>query len=189
MAFTEKEIIAKLGPLAALAGTWEGQKGDDTAPSDDRGTEKNLFKERMVFTPFGPVDNHEQQLWGLRYSTTAWRLDEDDAFHEELGYWLWDPKREEVYRCFLVPRGVALIAGGKAKADSKSFRLEADCGSETFGICSNPFLDEEFKTVRYELTVTLNEDGSLSYDEDTQLKMKGKDTLFHHRDQSQLTLI
>ncbi len=26
------EIIKNLGPLAALAGTWEGDKGDDTAP-------------------------------------------------------------------------------------------------------------------------------------------------------------
>jgi len=39
----------ELGPLAGLVGTWEGEKGDDTAPSDDRGTENNKYKERMVF--------------------------------------------------------------------------------------------------------------------------------------------
>jgi hypothetical protein len=77
------DIVSKLGPLAALAGTWEGEGGADVAPSDDRGTETNAYRERLVLSPFGPVDNHEQKLWGLRYATTAWRLGEADAFHEE----------------------------------------------------------------------------------------------------------
>lgn len=76
-------IIEKLGPLAPLAGIWEGDKGDDTAPADDRGTEVNKFRERMTFEPFGPVNNHEQELYGLRYRTTAWRLGAEDPFHEE----------------------------------------------------------------------------------------------------------
>ena len=59
---------------------------------------------------------------------------------------------------------------------------EAEVGSETFGICSNPFLDEEFKTVRYELEVTIHDGGSFSYAEDTQLRMKGRADLFHHTD-------
>jgi hypothetical protein len=76
----------ELGPLGRLVGTWEGDKGDDVAPSDDRGTENNKFRERMVFEETGLVQNHEQNLYGLRYRTTAWRLGEDDPFHEELGY-------------------------------------------------------------------------------------------------------
>lgn len=181
------DIIQKLGPLAQLAGIWEGEKGDDTAPSDDRkGTEINKFREQMKFDPFGPVDNHEQQLYGLRYSTTAWRLDEDSPFHEELGYWLWDGKEKQVLRCFIVPRGVTVLAGGTVEPDAKSFELAADVGSETYGICSNTFLDREFKTVRYELKVTLNNDGSLSYEEDTQLKIKNQPDVFHHIDKNTL---
>jgi hypothetical protein len=56
--------LKNLGPLAALAGIWEGDKGDDVAPDDNRGTETNRYRERMRFEPFGPTDNHEQQLWG-----------------------------------------------------------------------------------------------------------------------------
>ena len=67
-------LIAHLGPLAALAGVWEGQKGEDVSPSDDRGTERNQFRERMTFDPMGPVRNHEQTLYGLRYATTVWRI-------------------------------------------------------------------------------------------------------------------
>ena len=62
-----KEIQEQLGPLAALAGVWEGDKGDDTAPADDRlMTETNKFRERMTFEPIKPAQNHEQTLYGLR---------------------------------------------------------------------------------------------------------------------------
>jgi hypothetical protein len=180
------DIIQNLGPLAPLAGIWEGEKGDDTAPSDDRGTETNKFRERMTFDPFGPVNNHEQTLYGLRYSTTAWRLGEDNPFHEELGYWLWDANVKQVLRCFIVPRGVTVIAGGTVEPGAKSFQLSADVGSETYGICSNKFLDKEFKTVHFELQITLHDDGSFSYEEDTQLQIKGQERLFHHIDKNTL---
>ena len=35
-----EEIIKNLGPLAALAGKWEGDKGDDIAPDDDKKEKK-----------------------------------------------------------------------------------------------------------------------------------------------------
>lgn len=180
------EILSKLGPLAALAGTWEGVDGDDTAPSDDRGVEKNLFREHLVLEPFGPVDNHEQHLWGLRYSTVGYRLGVEESFHEETGYWLWDADAKQVFRCFLVPRGISVIAGGTVEPGAKEFELSAELGSPTFGICSNPFLDREFKTVRYELRVTIHDDGSFSYVEDTQMKMPGREAIFHHVDKNHL---
>ncbi len=180
------EIIKNLGPLAPLAGIWEGVKGDDTAPSDDRGKETNKFRERLTFEPIGPVDNHEQKLYGLRYATMAWRLGEDNPFHEERGYWLWDAQAKQVLRCFIVPRGVAVIAGGTVEPGANTFELAADVGSETYGICSNQFLDKEFKTVRYELKVTIHDDQSFSYEEDTQLQIKGRKDLFHHIDKNTL---
>lgn len=176
---------SELGPLAALAGTWEGDKGRDVAPSASRAVDTNLFRERMVFTPIGRVDNHEQTLYGLRYQTTAFRIGVEESFHEEVGYWLWDATRGLVMRCFLVPRGVSVIAGGTARADATSFSLEAKLGSPTFGICSNPFLDEEFKTVAYTLKVTCESD-VLAYEEDTVLVMKGRPEPFHHTDRNTL---
>lgn len=178
------DVIKNLGPLAALAGTWEGEKGDDIAPSDDRGIENNKFRERMVFVPLNPVENHEQKLWGLRYSTTAWRLGETDPFHEEVGYWLWDPQEQQVLRCFIVPRGVTVIAGGTVPANARHFFLSANVGSDTYGICSNKFLDREFKTVRYELKLTFHDANTFTYEEDTQMKLKGRTDLFHHTDRN-----
>ncbi len=183
------DLLKYLGPLAALAGVWEGDKGADVAPSDDRGTEQNAYRERLTFEPFGPVNNHEQQLYGLRYATVAWRLSDGAPFHEETGYWLWDAAAKQVLRCFIVPRGVTVLAGGTVEPDATSFQISADAGSDTYGICSNKFLDREFKTVRYELTITVHGPDSFSYHEDTQLKMKGRSDLFHHTDTNRVTRV
>lgn len=176
------DLMTQLGPLAALAGIWEGDKGADVAPSDDRGTERNAFRERLTFEPFGPVKNHEQQLYGLRYSTVAWRIGDEAPFHEETGYWLWDAAANQVLRCFIVPRGVTVLAGGTVEPHAKTFEISADAGSDTYGICSNKFLDREFKTIRYELSITVHDHASFSYKEDTQLRIKGQPGIFHHTD-------
>lgn len=179
-------LFEQLGPLAHLVGVWEGDKGDDIAPSDDRGTENNKYRERIVFEQVGPIQNHEQNLHVLRYATKAWRIGAEDSFHEELGYWSWEPTTTEVMRCFLIPRGIALIAGGKAAAQDREFRLEATNGSCTFGVCTSPFLDREFKILSYHLTVRIHDESKFSYEQDTVLKIPGQTEPFHHRDSNTL---
>ncbi len=174
-----------LGPLAPLMGEWEGGEGVDVAPEGD-GEKRTQFRERICFDPMGPVENGPQVLYGLRYSTIAWPLGEDDPFHEEVGYWLWDAANRQVMRCFIVPRGVVVNAGGEADPGARQFAMRAEVGSEVYGVMSNPFLDRAFKTVRYELNVTIHGDGHFSYWEDTVLKIPGRDDLFHHTDQNTL---
>jgi hypothetical protein len=174
------------GPLAPLAGTWQGSVGDDTAPDDDRGVEKNSFREQIVFTPLGPALNHEQVLYVLSYNRTAWRLREEAPFHLQLGYWLWDSAAKQVMHSFMIPRGLTVLAGGSAEPDSKVLRVSAINGSPTFGICSNPFLDREFKTIRYDATLSFTSPTLLSYEEDTQIQIKGQDAVFHHIDKNSL---
>jgi len=179
------EIIKNLGPLAALAGTWQGDLGVDVSRIKSKET-VTKFREQAVFEPVGPVNNGPQKLYGLRYSMTAWRLGEDDGFHEEVGYWLWDADNKQVLRCFMVPRGVLINAGGDAEADSKSFHMEAEVGSETYGILSNKFLDETYKTKKYVLDVTIHDDGKFSYKQDTQLWIPINEAIFHHTDENTL---
>ncbi len=179
------DIINELGPLAALAGTWEGDSGIDISRIHSKETETK-YREKIIFEPLGPVKNGPQALYGLRYSMTAWRLGEDDAFHEELGYWMWDNTQKQVLRCFMVPRGVLINAGGDAEADSKSFHLSAESGSETYGIMSNKYLDETYKTKTYLLDVVIHDDGKFSYKEDTQLWIPVNNAIFHHTDQNTL---
>lgn len=180
------ENVKNLGPLAPLAGIWEGDKGVDDAPSGSRAHEETPYRERIVLEPMGLVENHEQKLYALRYSTTAFRIGEDDAFHEELGYWLWDAAEGQVMRCFMPPRGMAILAGGDAGPTDRRFSMAADVGSEVYGISSSPFLDREFKTVRYELTISIEDENTFRYEEDTQMKVKGQSEIFHHRDSNTL---
>ncbi len=181
---------SELGPLAPLLGIWEGEKGTDLSPSDKEPDNRELvvskFRERMVFEETGRVDNHEQQLFGLRYTTKAWRLGAPDPFHEEVGYWMWDPASKIILRSFMPPRGLTVLAGGTAEPDAREFSLEAKLGSETFGICASPFLSSEFKMVRYTLDVKMLDDDTLYYDSHVWLEMKGRSELFDHQDENTL---
>ena len=51
---------------------------------------------------------------------------------------------------------------------------------------SNPFLDQEFKTVAYKLTVRIPDAATFSYEQDTVLQIKGQSELFHHIDRNTL---
>ncbi len=175
-----------LGPLKHLIGTWEGNRGEDVSPSPDLGIDNNVYREQIIFEDIGLIDNHQQLLQGLRYTNTVWEPDVEKPFHQELGYWLWDPAEKQVMKCFTIPRGVSVLAGGSVEPDATSFDLEANVGSETYGICSNNFLDKEFKTTRYELNVVIHNENSFSYNESMFLSIKGKNTVFHHSDKNTL---
>jgi hypothetical protein len=81
------------------------------------------------------------------------------------------------------------MAVGRAAADAKSFELVALHGSPTNGICSTPFLEHAFKTVEFRIKVSINEDGTWAYDEDTVMTIQGQGEPFHHTDRDVLTRI
>ena len=81
------------------------------------------------------------------------------------------------------------MAVGKASPDSTEFELVATRGSELYGICSNPFIDEAFRTVEYRIKVSIGPNGTWSYNEDTVMMIRGKTEPFHHTDSSTLTKV
>ena len=178
--------LEKLGPLAGLVGEWEGDEGLDVSFHHADGEPGDTpYREKVSFSAFGPVDNGKQQLYGLDYRMAAWRGDEEEPFHTEIGYWLWDAAAGQVMRCFMIPRGTVAIAGGSTTADSKSFSMVAEVGSETYGILSNQYLAEASRTVKYECNITIGDD-FWSYDEDSVLEMNVWDGLYHHTDKNTL---
>ncbi len=155
---------SQLGPLAGLAGTWEGDQGLDVSDHHGEGEiGETPYRERVELKPFGPVANGKQELFGLDYRMAAWRGDETDPFHTEIGYWLWDADAGHVVRCFMVPRGVTVLAGGKASATDSTFSLEANVGDEIHGILSNPYLAAKARTTKYTCKVSV-EGGAFTYD-------------------------
>lgn len=176
----------KLGPLAALVGTWEGAEGVDSSFHNATGAvTETRYRERTVFNPFGPVDNGVQSLYGLDYRTAAWREGEDDPFHTEVGYWLWDATDSQVMRCFMVPRGSTVLAGGPAQPGDAVFTMQAEVGSETYGILSNPYLASAARTILYQVTVTTG-DGTFSYEETSTLELRRMEGVLAHTDRNTL---
>jgi len=138
---------AEWGPLAALIGEWEGDQGLDFAYANVEGKVKDTpYREKTSMKPFGPVENGSQVLFGLDYRMAAWRGTEENPFHTEVGYWLWDAADGQVMRCFVIPRGSLVMAGGDAAPDATDFTMHAECGSEIYGVLSNRFLADAART-------------------------------------------
>lgn len=177
------------GPLAGLVGTWEGDQGLDVSFHNDKGkVAETTFREKSTFKPFGPVDNGSQLLYGLDYRTAAWRADEANPFHTEVGYWLWDANDLQVMRCFMLARGSTVIAGGTAGPTATSFVLHADLGSTTYGILSNRYLDTFARTTRYDATITIDA-ATFRYDETTTVEHAKSSDLILHTDTNTLTRV
>lgn len=175
------------GPLAGLIGEWAGVGGLDSAFSHSRGVVyETAYREKVTMKPFGPVDNGSQSLMGLDYKSAMWRESEDNPFHTEVGYWLWDSATGEVMRCFVVPRGITTLAGGTATADATSFDLAAKLGDPIYGIAENKYLSQKASTISYTATITVDGPDSWSYDEVTTLRMVEFEGLFPHTDSNTL---
>jgi hypothetical protein len=181
----DSDTLAHLGPLRRLAGVWTSSHGLDTSPKAE-GPEKQAFIERIELHPIDAQANGPQILYGLRYHTHILKPDEVETFHDQVGYWLWEPATGVIMQTVAIPRGQTAMAVGRAAADAKSFRVEAVRGSLTNGIVSNPFLEYAFKTQSYAATITFNDDGSWSYEQDTVLVIPGLAEPFHHTDRNTL---
>jgi len=180
------DTLGNLGPLRGMAGIWTGRRGLDVNPGPE-GTRKQAYVDRIELQPIDPQTNGPQLFYGLRYHQHVVKPDEPGTYHDQVGYWLWEPATGTVTQTLAIPRAQIAMAVGKAAADAKSFELVATRGLQTYGICSNPFLEYAFKTVEYRIKVTINADGTWAYDEDTILMIKGRSEPFHHTDRSTLT--
>ncbi len=181
--------MSELGPLEPLLGEWEGNVGVDVSyhyPEDE--TAETGYFEKASFRRIPVVVNGSQTMHGMTYSMTAWRHGEEemDPFHDETGYILWDAEAGQVMRCFAVPRGIALLAGGSAGPEDRTLTFRAEPGSPTFGLVQNPHLLDKAKSVSYEATFTFDDDGSLSYTSDLVLDLAAIGGEMHHTDRNTL---
>jgi hypothetical protein len=184
----EPDTLANLGPLGPLAGIWEGTKGSDQHPVAG-GPEHNSFVERYELQPIDRQTNGPQLFYGLRYHTHIVKPGEDETFHDQVGYWLWEPANRAVTLTLAIPRGQVLLAGGSAEPDATEFEVRAAVGSEVYGILSNPFLDQQFRTLSYRMSVRVHDDGTWSYEEVGVLAIPDRDEPFEHIDRNTLTRI
>ena len=190
--YTEQEAdpdtLANLGPLRRLAGTWESRAGVDINPKA-AGPERREYRERIVLEPIDAQSNGPQLFYGLRYHTHINSSDEDTTFHDQNGYWLWEPATGLVLQSLSIPRGQVALAAGHATADATELVLTAVRGQTEYGICSTAFLEYAFRTDSYRIEVVFNPDGSWSYVLDTVLRVRGREEPFLHRDRNTLVKV
>jgi hypothetical protein len=103
-----------------------------------------------------------------------------------VGYFIWDKANRQVMKSFIVPRGIAVNAGGDADENATEFTVKAELGSPTYGLSSNKFLHEEFQTVSYEVKFEFTDEEEFTYDENTRIKIKGQDAIFDHTEKNTL---
>ena len=183
----DHDTLRNLGPFRAMAGVWRSAKGWDVNPKAD-GPETQAFVERLELQPIDPQTNGPQLFYGLRYHQHIVKPGEVETYHDQIGYWLWEPATGQIIQTLSIPRGQTAMAVGKAVADAKEFELVATRGVTTNGILSNPFLEEAFRTDEYRIKITIHDDETWSYDETTTLMIKGEKR-FEHTDKNTLVKI
>jgi hypothetical protein len=190
--YTESEpspdTLANLGPLRGLAGVWESDQGVDINPKAD-GPERRVFREHIRMEPIDAQSNGPQLLYGLRYHIHINTPEESITFHDQVGYWLWEPATGLIMQSLAIPRGQVVLAGGTAKPGDKKISVEARRGDTRFGICSTGFLEEAFRTDYYRIDITFNSADSWSYVTRTDLALRGATPPFDHRDANTLRRI
>jgi len=182
------DTLSNLGPLRRLAGVWEGTRGHDINPKGD-GPEHRDFFERIEMQPIDAQPNGPQLFYGLRYHVHINTAEEQIAFHDQVGYWLWEPATGLVLQTVAIPRGQVAIAAGHAAPDATRLILKAERGQTEYGICSTTFLEQAFRTDSYTIEVDFHPNGSWSYVLDTMLQVRGQAEPFLHRDVNHLVRV
>jgi len=188
MVETDQAPDVDYGPLTGLLGEWRGDKGMDVAPEPD-GAEENPYYETITYEGVGVVTNAESQdLTAVRYNQVVSRKSDAKVFHDEAGYWIWDPKTDIVMHSLTIPRAVCVLAGGRWSTTDKetgdvTLEVEAALGDSDWGIVQSPFMRDNARTIRFQHRLTVG-NTKLSYIETTVVDIYGKS--FEHTDQNEL---
>ena len=176
------------GPLVLLGGFWRGDKGMDIAPESDGSIEENPFYEEILFELAGDLSNADKQKLAIvRYHQKVYRKSNNEQFHDQLGYWLWDAAEQRVMHTLIIPRGVALVASGdydpaSFTGDSVTLKVRADDGGE-WGVAQSTFMRDNARTTAFEMTLQVS-GLQMTYSETTFLDIYGRK--FDHTDNSVL---
>ena len=177
------------GPLSGLIGRWQGDKGMDVAPEPD-GPDNNPYYETLTFEAVGDVDNvGEQFLAIVHYKQVVQRKSNDEVFHHQVGYYLWDAAAQTVMHSFTIPRGVTLVAGGSAVVEGEQTIINVAAGDANplWPIAQSPFMAEKASTTSFVMQLILQGD-QLSYQQTTLLDIYASRS-FEHTDTNALVRV
>ncbi len=177
------------GPLFSLIGTWKSEKGVDVAPDEDGGEKLSEFHETIVFTPVGDLDNAEDQiLVGLHYHQAVTRTRDGKKYHNQTGYWMWEPKTGKIMFSIAIPRGMCLLAAGgfTGELGDVTLKVKASNDDPNFKTVESDFMSAKASTEGYEGEFRIVGE-NLIYNQTTFLDIYGRK--FDHTDNSILTRV
>lgn len=180
--------LANLGPCVAWLESGRAPR-DLTSNRRPKVPNSRSTSNGSSFNPSTCRPTARNFFYGLRYWTHIVKPDQVKTYHDQIGYWLWEPATGAVIHSLAIPHAQAALAAGTAAVDATSFEVSATRGRTDYGICSTPFLEHAFRTDSFRIRVTINPDGTWSYFEDTVLIIPGVKEPFHHTDRNTLTRI
>ena len=145
----------------------------------------------ITFKAIGTVSNAKSQvLSAVRYLQIVQRKSDNEIFHDETGYWMWDPKNQIVMHSLAIPRAVCVLAGGKyAGAKDKTgnviIEVTANINDKNWNIIQSPFMQENARTIEFRQKISVGNE-KLSYTESMMVEIYGD--VFEHTDQNDLIL-
>ena len=130
----DDDTLANLGPLRPLAGIWTSASGADVHPigpgSDITGTGGRRRRAQPVHRAVRARSRSTRRPTGRSCSTacattrTSSSPGEVETFHDQVGYWLWEPAAGTVLHTLAIPRGQVVLAAGPA--DARRHRVRGD---------------------------------------------------------------
>ncbi len=102
------------GRCAAWPACGRSDKGVDLNPKAE-GPERRVFMSVSEMEPIDPQANGPQLLYGLRYHIHIVAAEEDITFHDQVGYWLWEPATGLIMQSLAHPARAG-GAGARGKA-------------------------------------------------------------------------
>ncbi|AGH82068.1 putative signal peptide protein [Psychromonas sp. CNPT3] len=181
-----------LGPLTSLIGTWKSidSGGIDVAPGQTQsavgegGVAIEPYYETITYQAVADATNASTQyLTALYYKQEVFRSRDNQKFHDQRGYLIYDKKKNMLYNSFCIPRAVCIVAQAKIDNSSKIINFE----SAPRGIAESGFMTQKDTTTKFTMSLDLSKKDILKYTQMTSLNVYGK--AFSHSDSATLKRI
>jgi len=170
------------GPLAGLIGSWESTAtgGVDVAPAQantplgEGAPAVEPYYETFTFEVAADATNASQQyLTAIYYKQEVFRKSDNQKFHDQRGYLIYDKANKMVYNSFCIPRAVCIVAEGKA-GNTINFETKLE------GVAESQFMTEKDRTTKFTMSLDMSKKDILTYSQATTMHVYGKP--FTHTD-------
>ena len=180
-------------PTSDRSARWPACGKAPRAPTSTRWRRDSRRTCSSSTTRLQPIDrqtNGPQLFYGLRYHTHITKPGEAETFHDQVGYWLWEPaaQQRDPHPRYPARPGAAGLGPGRARRHRlRAHRHRRDPRSTAS--CPTPSSTRPSAPSATGSTSPSDADGTWSYEEEGVLQIPGRDEPFSHIDRNTLTRV